>query len=99
MIAPTAVPILASPLILLVWLIDSYLFLASLRLVLGNIAATTHSPFCRGLRSFIDPIPQAVAQYIANHRGRPLPPYLPWLIVLGTGIVVRHVVLGIILSF
>ena len=58
--------VFAGPLILMIWAIDIYLLLASVRLITCQLQNTCSSRFCRGLELLIDPVPEAVGRLIAQ---------------------------------
>ena len=88
--------ILVVPLILSIWAIDFYLFAASVRLILGQLSATRSSVFCQALRELVDPVPARVESWLTVRRRRPIPSWISWVIVIGVGLVARHLLVLII---
>lgn len=82
--------ILTGPLLLGIWAIDIYLFLAAARLVLGRLSSTCNGRVCLALKLFTDPIPGRVLQRLQQRRASPVPLWQPWVIVLGSAVVIRH---------
>lgn len=82
---------LTSPIGMLVWALDTYLFLATGRLFLGQFAALSTNPYCSAIRQLTDDVPQFVDRWLYRWRRRPSPSWLPWLIVMTAGLVVRQV--------
>ena len=65
--------ILAAPLMVVVWAIDIYVFMASIRLVFSKIAAAWSERIATGLKPFTDPIPVAIQQHLARRNAKPPP--------------------------
>ena len=84
--------IFAGPLLLAVWAIDIYLLLVSLRLITAQIPSISKSGFSRNLRQFTDPVIDVVRRKLTKYRV----PWLPWLIVILSGLVIRQVLIAII---
>ena len=89
--------ILAGPLVLIIWCIDAYIFLASVRLILGRLRATTLAQVRVDLQQFTDPLPQSLHMWMSARLRRPLRPWMSWAIVLFGCIVLRHVLIWIVL--
>ncbi len=85
--------ILALPLILLVWAIDLYLLLAGIRLLLSRIRSSRTHSFCLVIRRFTDPLPCAVRQWLSTRQTKPVPNWLPWLIVGAGAVLIRHILI------
>lgn len=85
--------IFAGPLLLAVWVIDIYLLLVSIRLIAAQIPSISESGFNRHLRQFTDPVVDMVTKKIAKHKDR-APPWLPWLIVLASGFLLRNILIS-----
>lgn len=90
--------ILAGPLILIVWTIDTWLFLASLRLILGRVARIRDNQLYLSLRALTDGIPTCVDEWLALQRLQRNPRWLPWLVVLSGVVVIRHLLIWGLLS-
>ena len=89
---------LVLPLIMLIWAIDIYMLLVSLRLILGQLSATRSSILCKALRELVDPIPNRVGEWLTACRSRKSPPWAQWVIVLGVGLVARYVLSSLVFS-
>jgi len=87
--------VFTGPLILIIWAIDIYLLLASLRLITCQLQNTCSSHLCQGLKLLIDPVPEAVGRLIARWKHTPSPSWLPWFIVILTAVIVRHLLIWI----
>ena len=90
--------ILAGPLVLLVWLIDTYLFIVTVRLVLGQVGTADLLAARRTLQQITDPPARAVHRWISRRRNRPTPIWVAWPVVLLGGLILRHLLLAIILA-
>ena len=87
--------IFAAPLLLAMWAIDVYLLLVSIRLIAGQIPSISESCFNRNLRQLTDPLANMVTEKIAKHKDR-VPLWLPWFIVILSGLVIRQALIAII---
>lgn len=90
--------ILAGPLLLIVWLIDVYLVLTSVRLVLSRLESGRALAAARSLERLTDPLPQAIHAWLSRKRRRSTGSWPAWLIVLLGGLALRYLVLAIILT-
>ncbi|MDI6451318.1 hypothetical protein [Anaerobaca lacustris] len=88
----------AGPLVLIVRLIDVYLFVASVRLLLEQFEGASVLAACRTLQRFTDPLPRALHTWLTRRRRRPPPTWAAWLIVFLSGLALRYLVLAIILT-
>lgn len=89
--------ILAVPLLLVVWAIDMFLGLSALRLLMGRNHALKNHPAGQALVYLTDPIHQAVAQRLAAWRGRPLPSWASWTILIIAATAVQQLLVGVIM--
>ena len=83
----------AALLILAVWCIDLYLLLAGVRFVLSRMNTTQTNGLCLTLQRFTDPIPTALHRRLMRRRTVPIPKWLPWLIVILGGLILRHLLI------
>lgn len=90
--------ILAAPLVLIIWCIDVYIFLASVRLVLGRLRAATLAKVRLGLQQFTDPLPQSLHIWMSARFRKPLRAWVSWGIVLFGCFVLRHVLIWIVIK-
>lgn len=90
--------IFASPLIMFIWVIDIYLFLASVRFVTNQYQNTRNSRVCQGLKLLIDPVPNAVSRKLSRFRRKSSPLWLPWLIVILFTVFLRHLLIWIVIT-
>ncbi|MCH8823223.1 MAG: hypothetical protein IH984_06905 [Planctomycetes bacterium] len=90
--------ILNLPLILAIWAIDAYIFVMSLRFFLGQIKSIRTGNFYVNLQQFTDPFPQAVGQWLSQHREIPTPTWIGWLIVLLGLLIARYLLVCVLMS-
>ena len=88
----------ALPFALIVWIIDTYLLLAALRLVLGRSSHGRAGELCSCLQSFTDPVPQAIGKWLKQRVGRDNPSWLPWLVILSGCLLIRYLVIATIMQ-
>ena len=88
--------VFAAPLMLAMWVIDVFIFLACMRLVLGRVTGEWAGRVVEGLAPITDPIPQALGRYLVSRRKRAAPTWLPWLCLLVTTVIVRYALLAAI---
>ena len=85
----------AAPVMLLVWAADIYVFLASVRLILGRVAGARDSQTFCCLQHLTDGLPQRVERLLCRE-SLAGPTWLPWGIVMGGAIVLRHLLIGLV---
>jgi uncharacterized protein YggT (Ycf19 family) len=90
--------VFAAPLIMVVWAIDVYVFLLSLRLLLSQLPSALDSRFCRGLGLFTDPVVETVRRWLFKCRRKPVANWMPCLTVVFAGLIVRHLLIWVVVS-
>ena len=90
--------LLAAPLLLVVWAIDVYLFLAGVRLILGRFSKPWCQRACTWLQAFTDPLPHALCRWLGRRRKRPFSPRLSWVLVIFVGVAARYLIIVLVLS-
>jgi hypothetical protein len=88
--------IFALPLVLLAGCLDSFILLAGLRIILGQLAATRNGRICAALTELTDPAVRAADRLIARHAHRPTRPWVSWAVVILIALVVRHLAVRLI---
>jgi len=96
MMIVTTTNIFLAPVAVVIWALDVYLFLAALRLILPLFSAPWVKRVCRRLKTLVDPVPNAIRRWLENNKDDPGPAWLPWVITLGGGIVLKHLLLGLL---
>jgi len=95
---PLTFNILALPVVLTLWALDTYLFLATTRLILRHFTTPAANRYGSVLGQLTDGVPRLVDSLLCRWRQRPSPSWLPWLIVLGTGVVIRQILVSTIIG-
>ena len=96
MIIHTSNPV-AAPLMLVIWSLGVYIFLACGRLLLTCFTGAWPRRVTAGLQPITDPVPQALARYLASRRQRAIPTWATWACVIGGAVAVRHLLLWIVM--
>ena len=86
------------PLLVCIWLIELYLFLAVARLVLSKIPSAQPTHFYHNLKLLVDFVPNAVGRKLITRQDRSLPSWLSWFIVLLAGFIIRQTLIVIVTS-
>ncbi len=77
------------PLLILVWAIDAYLFLAVVHVTVGcRVTLPELSDWQRSLRTLVEPLPTSVAMRLSGWRDG-LPEWLAWAVTVTGLLVVR----------
>ena len=87
---------LAAPLLLLIWAIDTYLFLCGLRWILSGFAAARATSIADGLRQVTDPPADRAGRWLCRLRGGPVRPWLPWALLVGALFVARSLLVFLV---
>ena len=88
--------ILALPLIIIVWVVDTYLLLLLARAILRRLSSACAAKLYASLKPFTDPPLQIVKQWLTRRSKKPVPHWLPWAIVMFGGLILRHLIVAII---
>ena len=84
------------PIIILIWLIDAYLFLAVVRLIIARIAGTRQKSFYQQLSLLTDWLPNIVGKYLIKFGNVSSPSWLCWVIVIIIGCILRQILISMI---
>jgi len=90
--------IVAIPLLLTLWALDVYLFLTVVRLILGRIRNSKVVRVSLALAPLTDPLPNTLSHWLLARRSKPVPLWLPWLIVVFGCLILRHLLIWIVLK-
>jgi len=71
-----AINLFGLPFLIVIWLIELYLFLASVRLVMSKIPTARQSNFYQQIKLLTDFLPDAVRQKLGKFKGKPMPSWL-----------------------
>jgi len=84
------------PLLILIWIIELYLFLALARLVVARIPSARQSAFYQHLKLLTDFVPEALSRKLAKKKDAPVPSWLSWFIVILSGFIIRQILIVIV---
>ena len=88
----------ALPFAIALWAINTWLFLASLRLILGQLRSERAIQLSQSLAVFTDGIPNGLERWLSR-RGHAIASWLPWAVVILVSLMARHALLRIIIAF
>ena len=89
---------LALPFCLLIWSIDSCLWLILLRLALDKISHYPETRFHQPLVQITDPIPRLLDKCAGRFVRHRVPSWLKWILIISTLIGLRHALLMTVMS-
>ena len=95
MITITSVSVL--PLVAAVEILNTWLFLAGLRLALGQCRSSRAASWAHSMAALTDGIPSSLEQWLSR-RGHAVASWLPWAVVIVASLIVRHALLRIIIA-
>ena len=78
------------PLLILIWLIEAYLFLAAVRLIVARIPNARQTYFCQNLKLLTDFVPEALSRKLLKWKDKSIPSWLAWFIVILSGFILRQ---------
>ena len=78
------------PLLILIWLIELYLFLATARLIVATIPSAQKTYFYQHLKLLTDFVPETLSRKLAIWKDKSIPLWLSWFIVLVSGFIIRQ---------
>ena len=84
------------PLLILIWLAELYLFLASARLVMTHIPSARQSHLYQNLKLLTDFVPNAVRRKLTICKDKTMPSWLSWFIVIVSGFIIRQALIVIV---
>ena len=84
------------PLLIVIWLIEAYLFLAAARLIVAKIPSAKQTYFCQNLKLLVDFVPEALRRKLAKWKEKSIPPWLAWFIVILSGFILRQALIVIV---
>ena len=79
------------PFLILIWLIEFYLFLTALRLVMSLSASARQSQYYHQFKLLTDPLPKMVSGFLVKKRETSTPSWVSWLIVISVACVLRQI--------
>ncbi len=70
------------PLLIAIWLIEAYLFLAVARLILTNVPSGRQSHLYQQVKLLTDMLPNFISRHLTKVSSALVPPWLPWVIAI-----------------
>ena len=86
------------PFLILIWLIEGYLFLSAVRLVLSRGNTTRQSHLYHQVKLLTDPLPNLIKRLYAKHTKVTAPTWMAWLVVIILACVVRQLLVSMVLT-
>lgn len=90
--------ILATPLLIVAWSIDVYLFLSALRFALSHLRGRRAQEACQWLKPMTDWLPSQVGHRLARRGECSHFTWLPWLVVIVACLVLRHLIIWFVVE-
>ncbi len=88
---------LVAPLAVALWALDAYLLAVALRVSTGQLAAVIAATWFMSLQHLTDGVPHRIDRWFRDHRQTGLASWVPWVIVIVAGVLVRPLLaLGIV---
>lgn len=89
----------ATPAMLVLFAMDTYLIMALVRWLVANIAEGDPSNRFLLFKRLVDAPARATEQLIVRCTGRPVPRWIPWVAVLAPTFVTRQLLAGMVFRF
>jgi len=86
----------AMPLILVIGMINMFLFMAAMRFALSRLDATKHSLFCEALSQCVDPAAEHFRNWISCRLRKHVSLLSGWIVLACVILIVRHSLLKVI---
>jgi len=86
------------PLVISLWVIDTYVLLIGIRLLTRQLASASTSTITRCLAELIDPIPTRLHRWLSRYLRKPVGEWVAWLGVILILLMARHLLLCTILA-
>jgi len=78
------------PLLIIIWLIEAYLFVAACRLIVAKIPSARQTYFYKNLKLLTDFVPEALSRKLLKWKDKSIPSWLAWFIVILSGFILRQ---------
>ena len=85
------------PLLLGIWLIDTYYILSVIRIIVANIPEYCDSSLHRRLKHLTDWLPDKVSKCVARASSASIQPWLPWIIAILALLIVRQILVQLVI--
>ena len=84
------------PRLIMIWLIEAYLFLAVARLIVARIPSAKQTYFLQNLKLLVDFVPEALRSKLVKWKDKSIPFWLAWFIVILSGFILRQALIVIV---
>jgi hypothetical protein len=88
----------ALPLLILIWTLDAWLWLACIRLILDKIPSVRMNIFCQSLRQLTNPLPNTINRWFSRFTRKLMPAWLKWSTAIVAAIILRHLLILFVMS-
>lgn len=88
---------LVLPVLVVIWSIDTWIWMASIRLLLGKL--NPDNQFTSLLGKLADPLPKIVNRQLAVWFRKAVPQWLAWTVTIVSLLMLRHILLLSVISF
>jgi hypothetical protein len=90
--------LLAFPLLLVIWALDTFLLVAFLRLLLAQLKGPRPARYSSLLAPLVDPPCAAVQRLLATRLKHPIPVWLPWTVLVAGLVTIHQILARIVIS-
>ena len=90
--------LLAFPLLLVIWALDTFLLVVFLRLLLARLKGPGPARYSSLLTPLTDPPCAAVQRWLAAHLRQPIPVWLPWAVLVGGLLTIQQILVRVVIS-
>ncbi len=85
------------PLLAAVWVLNSWVLLAGLRLLLSQTGGQDGT-LCRNLAGLVDPVESHCRDHLTRWTGRTIPAWLSWAVIFVAALLVRHLLTVVLVA-
>ena len=87
------------PLVAALWALNTWLFLAGLRLALGQMRSSSRAiSWAQSMAALTDGIPHSLVRWLSR-RGHAVASWLPWAVAIVAGLILRQLLLRMVIAF
>jgi len=86
------------PLLILVWLIEGYIFLAVVRMILDHVPCSRQSNLEQPVKTLTDLFPELISRHLAKVRMQPVKSWLPWVVTVILLCLARQILIWILIT-
>lgn len=86
------------PLLIMIWLIEAFLFLAVVRLILANVQSARQGHMYQQVKFLTDLFPDVIGKGLAKvSSSASIPSWLPWVITVLLLLIIRQILVQIVI--